>query len=378
MASPVPSFYSAAAGSSIKGGIAAPPPAYMSGKAVLEWATIANTSGLGKVNAFCGVAYRQDTGGLLELTSLAGQGHDDGPDNGVYSVRLDVDTPSVTTRKAASSSVAANVDYYSDGKPSARHTYWFTHWVPELSRYVLFGAKTLYGGAVRDNLKVDAFNPATNTWDGVVSDSPGTAGSGYPDLPTDRARMTCRDPATGNFYALITNTLYRWNPSAPGTYTSITLSGTGAGTTRGAQVWDTLRNDMFHLCAGDNFNTKSSTITCTSVSPTGVRQPITLSGSGLAEFQANASTMINSTVEYDNSLDCFYFYDGFAAATAGKVWKIVRTSVSTATITLLATTGVSVPVCPGGVNSKFRYIDALKCCVLVPSQTANIHFFRTQ
>lgn len=344
------------------------PPAWLTAGSVLAYGTIPNTSGWGAVEIYSGLSLREG-GGVVQLAALPGGGHYDSADNGVYAADLTADAPTVATLKAKTSTgnLVNAANYYADGAPSARHSYWFNHWVPEKNRYMMFGAKTQWAispTGPTDSLKVDGFNPATGAWDAAGTN---------PDLP-NAAQMSVRDPSTGNLWGPQGSTLLKFDPNA-GTFTTVTQSGTGT-LQRGACAFDTVRNRIYHLCSGNNFDTGSSTITSVAITPAGVKTPVTLSGSGLAQFQADAPGFLTSELVYDSRRDCFYFYDGFSAGTGGRVYKIVPVDATSATITILATSGVSVALSARGICGRFKYCATYDCLLVLPTSTSNIHFLR--
>lgn len=332
-----------------------------------EWATIGGTTAPSDVADYCGLAWRE-TGGVVECASMAAGGHGgDLTGNAVQTLRLDVDSPAWVTRRGNSDATGWNTDgstgahFPSDGRPVPRHSYWYNWWVPELDRYMMFGCRFAGSGAYDYNT-VDGFSPATNDWDSA---------STYDDIATGY-HLSIRDPESGVLYGT-GNGLVSF---APGTqaWAQQALSGSGL-VNRAGSAFDTSRNQIYHLSAGDNWATPSSVVASTVISLSGVKAPITFNASAAwTRFQSRASGFLNSTLDYDSNLDRFYFYNGESGG-AADIYVITPNSGTTWDMSLLPVTGVTPPIA-GSVVTKFKYISRLRACVLVVANAA-IHFVRT-
>lgn len=367
MVSPVADYYGCTSGGVIAGGRFLLP-AWLRSTDVGAWATISGTTAPSDLNDFCGMAWRE-TEGVIEGASLASGGHGgDLTGNAVQTIRLDVDSPEWVTRRGNSdatgwSTTGSTGAYFpSDGRPVPRHTYWYNWWVPELHRYMMFGCRFAGSGAY-DYQTVDGFSPVLNDWD--ESGTYANLGTGY--------QPTVRDPESGLLYGT-SNGLTTFDPSTQ-QWSQQAMSGSG-GVNRGGSAFDTARNQLYHLSAGDNWATPSSTIASTVISTSGVKTPISFNSSAAwTQFQARASGFLNSTLDYDPDLDRFYFYNGESGGTAD-IYVITPNAGTTWDMTLMSVAGVTPPVA-GMVLTKFKYLSRFKACVLVVGG-ALIHFFRTQ
>jgi hypothetical protein len=151
--------------------------------------TGANTGCAGTVKAWTGGVART-LGGSEELFLLNGGGHGDYGGNESYRLTL-YGTPAFTRRGDPTTLISSyytnSTRSYSDGKPSSRHTYDQTTYVPWLDKFFLFNGSA-YGGngtSYRDGWFYDpTVDPSTTTpWTEVT---PATGGS-------------CVNPQTGGY-----------------------------------------------------------------------------------------------------------------------------------------------------------------------------------
>jgi hypothetical protein len=336
-------------------------PAWMSGKPVNEWFEIAGTSGAGgaAIDAFSGMALNERH---CELLIAAAGGHLDSSDNRVVSISLMADTPTWVTRLAASSAVAQNVAYYADGKPSSRHTNSSLHFVPQVNRLMMFGARSVYGAAW-DLPKVDGFNLDSNTWD---------AAGTWPDMPGGYGAAQIR--ATGE---VIGTGLSKWSPVTQ-KWTSLVISSNGD-QVRWPVAHDPRRNQVFSLQYGDGQGYGDARIVASVTTVIGgVQTSVRFNASsGLDQFLAEKPSYAG--MDYDLINDCFMFYSGQEGA-AGRVYVIKPNATATWDISVLTLGAGSVKVATnpgGGVHNRFRYIPALRGFVLLARGSANLYFLRT-
>jgi hypothetical protein len=251
---------------------------------------------------------------------LAAGGHGGNlTNNQVQSIRLDVDSPAWQVRKAAGDATGwptagTTTPYFpADGTPAPRHTYWFHHWVPELNRYMMFGASGMGSGAA-DWARLDGFDPATNTWDAA-----GTYAN-----PTANSYASIRDTLTGNIWSI--NAQKYFNPNTQ-TWTTVTFTGSGAGLARSG-AFDSTRNQFFGLYSGDNWSVGNSTVVACKMSTTGVRTNITFNSSAAyTQFLADAPGFLTVALTYDPDLDVFYFY-GFMCRGSGSELREEKSPVA--------------------------------------------------
>jgi len=160
-----------------------------------------------------------------------GGGHNDSADNGVYAVRVGLDTPTAVVLMAPSSSAQIDRAYYNDGKPTSRHTYGSLVYHPGANGLISPIASATYGQAlILPNM--DRFNLATNTWD------PQGTWASQPSVSGDSTGMSSCVDNSGNIYMALTNAsgdrIMKWTPT-PGTYHPGTWS--VFATTQFASTW---------------------------------------------------------------------------------------------------------------------------------------------
>jgi hypothetical protein len=276
-------------------------------------------------------------------------------------LRLDVATPAWEQLRAADSSsgwdtTGAGGSYFPNGKPAPRHTYPDIWYVPELNRVMVGG--TFWGSSAYNTPPMhDGFNLTTLDWDA----------QGANQSKATSTFASVRDPVSGVLYTT-QGSKFVPTASAGSRWQSFTLSGS-PNVNRMGTAFDTLRQRLYHLSAGDNYGSQSSTISSATISiATGVKTAISLTGSGLSDFQSNASGFLTSTLVYDDYLDCFYFYNGGTGQTA-KIYRITPNATTTWDVSVVSVTGLTPPVSfsasVGGVLTKFWYVSRWRACVLV-------------
>ena len=337
-------------------------PAWMAGKAIGEWFEIPGTSGAGgaAVDAYSGMAINDLTS---EILIAAAGGHLDSYDNRVVSINLASDTPSWTLRLAASKSYAQNVAYYADNMPASRHIYSSLHFVPQVNRLMLFGARAVYGSAW-DFAKIDAFNLDTNTWDkaGTWADMP----AGY--YGAAQIRGTGEIVSTG---------LKKWSP-ADRKWSDLVTSPNGD-PVRWPIAFDARRSQMFNLQWGDGQSYDPQRLVASRV-PLGSGQQISVSfnpSSAFTQWQNDKPSY--AALDYDPDGDRFLFYAGQGDA-AGRVYVIKPNDGNVWDMSLLSAGSVKVPASPdngSGMQNRMRYVPALRGIVLLARGSANLFFLRT-
>jgi hypothetical protein len=100
---------------------------------------------------------------------LAGGGHADYAGNEVYTLRLQNDAPRWVRRNNPTPVVGPSshigTPYYSDGRPTSRHTYWHLQFVNARNRMFYIGGAAIWGNGNGLTSAVDAFNPDTNDYE---------------------------------------------------------------------------------------------------------------------------------------------------------------------------------------------------------------------
>jgi hypothetical protein len=336
-------------------------PAWMAGATVGQWIEIPGTGGAGgaAVQAYSGCAYNESTN---EILIAAAGGHSDSFDNRVVSLRLTDNAPAWQVRAATSTSVAKDVPYYPDGKPTSRHLYSTMHYVPQVNRLMLFGVRSAAGNAYNFAC-VDGFNLDTNTWD--------PAGT-WADMPTgDLGAVMVR--ATGEVWS--TN-LGRWSPATKAWTRPITTRTTDL--VRWPIAHDSRRNQLFTLNWADGFGFSTQALFATVVPCAGSTQTgISFKPSAaLDSFIADKPTYAG--MDYDPDNDRFLFYCGQGVG-AGRVYVVAPNASTTWDMSLLPISGSKLPppTPDAGVHNRFRYIPALRGFLLMPSATSNLFFIRT-
>lgn len=350
-----------------------PLPAWAKDKPLFEWFEIPNTQGGGgsAFQAYSGMALKATTS---ELIVAAAGGHGDSADNRVVSIRLDRDTPTWELRSPPSTEVQKNVAYYPDGKPSSRHTYGSTHYVPQVNRVMLLGALFTYGsGHTFDT--VDGFDLETNTWDPAGTWPNGGTGSAL-------------DPATGNVWA--TGSRIRvWSP-----VTRTTTVTAEPGSNRffaSSCVWDPVRNQLVTIGFGDSWGTGNfPTLNAYIIDATGKNAtPLSFNASpGYNQFLEDKP--LSAAFDYDERNDQFVYFDGRhdgehgPSNDGGRIYVIKPNAGTTWDVSIL-------PLGPGtqnppmsldaGVFSRLRYVPRLRgfayLCASSWERKENIYFIRT-
>ena len=339
-------------------------PAWMAGKPVGQWIEIPNTAGAGgsAVDAFCGMAVNDLTS---EVIIAAAGGHGDSSDNRVVSLNLSADAPAWVVRAAPSRTVQPNVAYYNDGLPSSRHTYHSIHFVPQINRLMLFGNYGAYGSAWAFPT-VDGFNLDTNKWDRAAT---------YADMPTGYygAGMI---RSTGEVVS--TQLKKKWSP-VDRKWSDFVTNANDQLPVRWPIAYDSRRNQLFTLQWGDGQGSGLSALVANRVPLDGTQGiPVTFNSStALAQFQADQPAYAG--MDYDPDGDRFLFYAGTGNA-AGRVYVVKPNDGNVWDMSVLGTSAGKVPAAPpsgSGINSRLRYVPALRGFVLLAQASANLYFLRT-
>ena len=341
-------------------------PAWLSGKPLNEWFTIASTSGAGgaTVFAFSGFTVRDDTS---EIMIAAAGGHFDSSDNRVVSLDLRQDSPSWTTRMSASASVQIDVSRYADGKPTSRHTYYSMQWCPPRSRLLLQGVQFAYGNANTFST-FEAFNPATNVWEAVnyLADIPaGNYGAARDNNGNTISQAGIRKwtQATDTFSAAI---------SSP--------SGTSATQVRFPWAYDPTRTQWFGLAYADGQGDTSwgAFIRGVKMSNSGLTQVAVTFNASAALTQLGADAPTYAAMVYDTDNDRFLFCSD-QTGRAGVIYVITPNATSVWDVSILSQGGGSVtPAVVGssGLCARFQHVPAYKGVVMMPTTGADLYFMR--
>lgn len=340
-------------------------PAWWQGKPLNTWFEIPNTAGAGGAasDAYSGMALHE---GTSEIIIAAAGGHNDSSDNRVVSLNLLADAPGWTLRSAPSTAVALDVSHYPDGRPTSRHLYQHIHVVESLNRVFLFGCREAFGNSLNFTA-VDAFDLNTNRWD--------PAGTWAP-MPEAGEFGVVRLRATGEVYS---QRFRRWDPQTGRWSTAVTRT-TGE-PVRWPVAHDPQRRQLFSLQWGDGQGFAPQRVCASRLDlVSGVQTNVSFNPSdGLSRFEADRPAY--AAMEYDLDHDRFLFYDGFRGA-AGRIFVVTPRDTGPWDMGLLPLAAGS-PLPPStpdggaGVNSRFRYVPALKGFVLLPRRAASLWFIRT-
>ena len=283
-----------------------------------------------------------------KVYSVATGGHNDYSGNEVDMLEMEREDPR-WTELLARSATTRDAEYYADGRPASRHTYYGVTFDPWNDRVMLFGGARFQIGAF--SLNIDSYNLITNSY------SPqGTHPKSQPALKGTQA--VAFDPNTGDVYLAQDSVLGRWNRST-NTVETLEPRGSGAWGGEAASAFDTARGRI--LFAGghlkDHHYYTPSRNTWTAITFTG----------------ANASTMTNG------QMGMFYVpgLDRFVVRTAPAGGAVYQINPSTFEVTTLPTTGgAAIPSTLNGPYNKFLYLPRLGGAVYVPTYEGNAWFLR--
>ena len=298
-----------------------------------------------------------------EIILAANGGHEDYSGNEVTSLDLAQDAPAWVLRSAASPSSAISMDvpYYSDGKPSPRHTYWSTIWSAQHNRLMLHYTRFVWGKGVSFG-DSNGFNLDTNTWD-----AQGTWG-------TSNYTGGCAD-AQGNVYAIGMGyfSLNKWT-SSTGVWSTVATYDEAINFN--PVVFDPTRGHLFALAWGDGQGDGTGLNAIRIAGNT--KTNITFNASAaLTQFKSDQP--IYSAMEYDPVNDQYLFYEGGAGRT-GRVYVVKPNSSAVWDLSILSLGAGSVlpdAAVGAGVFNRFKYVPALRGFVLMSSGTSNVYFMRT-
>jgi hypothetical protein len=357
-------------------------PAWRSGQGVNEWVEILGSSmsasppsvnpgrASGVINAildaWCGLSI--DTRSS-RVWSPANGGHDDTHENG--SRYLDLPRNSPVWVEVTPSNAAAEFDfpndapYYSNGRPSSRHSYYSQQFIEARNRAMMFGAPAV--STTGNTFKtIDGFN--CNAAIGTNGFDP--AGT-YPDLPAYETGMAvCKNTTTEDVYVFnFNNAVYQWT-QATNVVTTIN-DGFPPDTANAATAYDNSRSVVFLVNAAGAWTFDPAT---------GIFTARTLTGSYVSQVRSNQGGMV-----YVPERDKYLLRSTVGSSTAGaeagpNVYVVDPTTWATS---LLSVTGGS--TIPGGVGSlgggspfnKLLRVPAYGGVVWIPSYTSNAWFLRT-
>lgn len=346
-------------------------PAWRMGQKINEWRQISgssiqlaepnpippgNTGPSSKIIAWCGLALDLRNG---QVYSAANGGHGDYSGNEVDKLNLQADQPKwqEVSAPTPAKDILQSVEYYADGKPTSRHSYYSQIFIEQRNRVMNFGVGSKYGNGYAGTA-VDGFNSLLNVWD--------PAGS-FPSLPPSNkgyviGEARAKDPATGNVYIFGDFSVIRWNQQQ-NNYSVVDSNSVTLGYYASA-AFDTSRKRIF-LRGGSNSGRGQYLIDTTTNKIT----KIEISGSRSLDVKSGDS----EGLVYEPQLDAYLLQKGKAG---GEIIKIDANSFVAEP--LVATGGAGIPISANGVFSRFLYVPTLGGVFYYPTYSGNSWFLRTQ
>lgn len=349
---------------------AEPVPSWITSASVHQWVAVPNS------NPSTQYAPASEMGGVQNIVQawcgaeiagtkyiLHGGGHADYGGNEWLSLDLRSETPSwsVLIPRTPVGSLLGGSNYYADGLPTSRHTYYGFHYIPSLNRILRFNGDmgfayngTPVGGAadVRTTA-VDAFNLGTNLWE-----------VGYSSMDAEYASETsmARDPATDDVYGWdgATNRVHKWTAATNTGAAFVDAAGVeGRG---GAMVVDAVAGRLVRF--GGRATTGITTITLTS--PTKATQTAT----GPAAAAVNALSGEGAGIAHDATNNVAYILDRAGA----NLYKVRLSDFYSEQVTPTGATPAS-PI--NQVWGRLRFCEALGGIVYIPVWNSSVYFMRT-
>ena len=341
-------------------------PAWRQGQSVGEWRQISgsalsaapravvvdgNTGPQSKVVAWTSFAIDTRNSSVYSVTN--GE-HHDYAGNEVNRIQLLDSAPKWTEPRAStqSSQTTDSAEYYADGRPTSRHTYYGAVLNESRNRAMVLGGAQWGNGFALSTM--DGFNLGGNDWDAARS---------YPNVPSEYSASygaaVTQNRATGDIYVFGGYTVSRWN-SASNTWTRMLANGPTYGQ-YAASAMDTKRNRI--LVAG-GLNNEHGVYDIAS----NTMSTVTFTGPNAGNMTGDAG---NGMV-YDPGLDVYLLRKADAGNT------IYRINAQTFYVdTLPNTSGASIPSSANGVWNRFLYVPQLKGVIYFPSYDGNAWFIRT-
>lgn len=336
-------------------------PAWLRGVGVYQAVELSNTVirygiGPGTRLSFSGLPNRD----ALIVFGIGGGHTTDSSDNGVDSLDLLADVPAWTSRIAPFATPITGVNYYRTTptiEPSARHLYSHTIWSPLLNRMIWHNCRSPYGiGGSLTPSASDSLNLDTWAWD-----APGTVVESGSNVVQD-ANGFCY-ARNGDFsvseFDSVSNT-------AP-----VDLPNFAGEVSHGQMAYDSLRGTFFACAWGDGQGGGTGRRLWLYAARFASQTQITIVGSGAAAL--NADTEVDCTLFYVAALDAFFYWTGVT------LYKIVPTSGTEWTVTVISTTGATFPtltVAQRQSHSRACFSESLGGMAWLPNDTSNLFFVR--
>ncbi len=337
------------------GGIA---PAWLAGQPLNHWFPIPGTTGAGgsAIDAYSSFTVVPPTS---ELVIAAAGGHNDSADNGVYSIRLDLDAPTWRTRRAGSTVFQPNVLYYADGLPTSRHTYANIHYIASRNAVLLSGCRFGFGGGTPSGPGMDLFDLTTDQWLPRFTFADITPFDGFGIAQDAQGNIWTQ---SGRRFDVATN---QWTRPGNGTLG------------RFPAACDTRSNTLFSRQFGDGqgFDPQLGVIARRIDAATGNGGAVTFNPSPALD-QFIAAQPNYAGMDFDPHAGRFLFYH---AGETGKVYTITPRTGTVWDLGVLPTTGMPSPgpSSGSGIQKRFLHVPALRGFVLLPQRSSTLWFLRT-
>lgn len=254
-------------------------------------------------------------------------------------------------------------NYYDDGRPTSRHTYYATFWCAQLARVLSFcgwmgfayNGSPVGGDADVWTTAVDAFDPEAGDWDlathGNTTSSPGSETS------------TCMDLTTGDVYAWqgTTNRIWKWTAATRTCAQVADLSGTeGEG---GALVFDSTNGRIVRVAgrfsALVSWDVDSSTKTAR-----------TATGPAASTINGLNNAQPGWGIAHDTRNNAVYLL-----ALSGVLYRM---RLGDFYVEEISTSGAPLVTPTNGAWGRLQYVEALHACVIAPTWASPMQIWRCQ
>lgn len=288
-----------------------------------------------------------------KVYSLANGGHNDYSGNEVDVLDLERAQPawSQLLPPTPNAQLTNCQNYYADGRPAARHTYYGVTFNELDDRIMLLGGVIWCAGGGFFT-PISSYNIGANAWS--PSTTHGSVTNAFASAPAYTS-----DPSTGDIYGLADFVLGRWNRSS-NTFATLNPVGSVPVGYQAMSAFDSLRGRILFLGGGGSahhlYTPSSNTMA-----------PVSLSGADAVNV---AGAQQNSMV-YVAAIERFLIRGG---SSGGAVYQV---NPSTFEVTTFVTTGgAAIPSTLNGPFNKFLYVPRLGGAVYVPSYSGNAWFLR--
>jgi hypothetical protein len=305
-------------------------------------------------DAFCGLSLRPSDSSVL---MVAAGGHGDGDSNAAATLRLSDNAPSWQIRYAGSASRPSGVLYYPDGRPSARHTYEFTHYIAGLDAVLLAGCLYSHGQSdYQAGPGMDLFSLSTNDYLPRFT---------YPDINPYPGGYGVAQDGDGHIW---TQTGHKFN------VTTLTWSKPGSGSLlRFPAAFNSASNRIVAMQFGDGQGYDPQLgVRVRELDPTtGNSRNITFNSSAaLTQFIADSPQY--GAMEYCPLDGKFYFLH------SGRIGTFYVVTPNTGTVWDMATytPGGTAPPSTGPLCARLLWVPSLNGFVLQGAKAQNLRFLR--